>query len=60
MKIPDLENPMVIPDAGPDEPIHKEENDGGEQRQRDTDDKWLAKLMVDGLIKRMEDGEFNP
>ena len=28
---------MVTPDAGPDEPIHKEEDDGGEQRQQDVD-----------------------
>ena len=52
MKWQDTENHMVLPDAGPDEPIHKEEDDGGEQRQQDTD---IAKEIADNLIEAFHD-----
>ena len=42
----DTENPMVLPHAEPDDPT-PEEDDGGEQRQKNTDE---AKEIADALI----------
>ena len=42
----DTENPMVLPHAEPDEETPETEDDGGEQRQRDTDEKRASNHYV--------------
>ena len=45
----DTENPMVLPHAEPDDPT-PEQDDGGEQRQRDTDTaKEISQRLLDAL-----------
>jgi len=53
----DTENHMI---QGDDEPIPTQPEDEDKWRQQDADNRTLAKLITDQLIKRMENGEFNP